>query len=218
MNIKNRFSEHELEKIKAAVKEAEDKISGEIVPVFVEKSAHYSIASYRGIVLGAAFVFSLIVLFDRYVPALAVYDPLMIFVFVTLGGTLGGVLANYVTPLKRFLVGQYLLDQATRKRAENSFLTEEIFNTRHRTGIMIFVSFFEREVIVMADRGISKVVDQKEWDRLVRTIIEHVRNGKITEGMVGAIHRCGEILLEKGFVKTVDDVNELRDDLRLTNE
>jgi putative membrane protein len=218
MNIKNRFSDQELEQIKAAVRLAEDKISGEIVPVFVEKSAHYTIANYRAGAIGAAFVFILIIIFDRYVPALAVYDPLMIFVFVALGGLMGSLSANFIAPVRRLMVGQILMDQATRKRAENAFLTEEVFNTRHRTGIMIFVSFFEREVIVMADRGISKVVEQKEWDKLVRGIIQNVRSGKVADGMASAIHRCGEILLEKGFVKTHDDVNELRDDLRMDNQ
>ena len=67
----------------------------------------------------------------------------------------------------------------------------------------------------MADRGISKVVDQKEWDKIVRAIIEAIGKGKIIDGMEAAIRRCGEILLEKGFDITPDDVNELRDDLRI---
>ena len=217
MSIQKRFSVQELERIKAAVHEAESKISGEIVPVFVEKSGFYSIANYRASLLGAALVFLFVVISDRYLPTLSIYDrdPLLVFIFVSLGGFLGALLANFVTPVKRMLLSQYHLDQATKKRAENAFLEEEVFNTRQRTGIMIFVSFFEREVIVMADKGISKVVDQKVWDSLVRGIIENVRSGKITEGMEAAIKKCGDILLEKGFVISADDVNELGDDLRI---
>lgn len=215
MSLAKRFSEKDLDRIKAAVKEAESKISGEIVPVFVEKSGYYTIANYRGAMVLAAFTFALIVFLDRYVPTLAVYDPLLIFVLVVLGGVVGAVLAHYVAPIKFWLLSQFHLDQSTHKRAENAFLEEEVFNTRHRTGIMIFVSFFEHEVIVMADRGISKVVAQKEWDKMVVNIIENIRRGKVTEGMIAAIQRCSEVLLENGFVRTKDDVNELRDDLRL---
>jgi putative membrane protein len=39
--------------------------------------------------------------------------------------------------------------------------------------------------------------------------------GKVADGIEAAILRSGEILLEKGFLKTTDDVNELRDDLRM---
>ncbi len=215
MSIQKRFTEQDFERIKAAVKQAESKISGEIVPVFVERSGYYTIANYRSAIIVASLFFLVIILLDRYMPALAVYDPLFIFLAVALGGILGAAIPHFVHPAKRWFINQKHLDESTRKKAENAFLQEEVFNTRHRTGIMIFVSFFEREVIVMADRGISKVVEQKEWDKMVRGIVEHIRRGKITEGIEAAIRRCGEVLLEKGFVQDPDDVNELRDDLRI---
>ncbi len=217
MSLTNRFTAEDLERIKSAVRKAEENISGEIVPVFVERSGYYSIANYRGALIAAAAVFLAIIVVDRYVPDLSIYDPLFIFIAVALGGLLGAIGTHSIEPLKRVMLSQTHMDQATRKRAENAFLEEEVFNTRHRTGIMIFISFFEREVIVMADRGISKVVDQKEWDKLVRNIIDHIRMGKLTQGMEDSIIRCGNILLEKGFVKTPDDINELRDDLRIEN-
>jgi putative membrane protein len=215
MSIQKRFTDQDFERIKAAVKEAESKISGEIVPVFVERSGFYSIANYRAAMIAACLFFLIIILLDRYMPSLAVYDPLFIFLAVALGGILGAAIPHFIQPTKRWFINQKHLDEATRKKAENAFLQEEVFNTRHRTGIMIFVSFFEREVIVMADRGISKVVEQKEWDKIVRGIVENIRKGKITEGIEAAIKRCGEVLLEKGFRQESDDVNELRDDLRV---
>lgn len=215
MSLQKRFSQQELDRIKTSVKEAESKISGEIVPVFVERSGFYTIATYRGSIALAALTFAVIILFDRYLPTLAIYDPLLIFTLVLVGAFVGAGITHYVDPVKRIMVSQTHLDQATRKRAETAFMQEEVFNTRQRTGILIFVSFFEREVIVMADKGISKVVDQKEWDGMVRFIIENIRKGKIVDGIEGAIKRCGDLLLEKGFTIAPDDVNELGDDLRV---
>jgi len=219
MNLKHKFSDSDLQRIKEAVKQAEDKISGEIVPVIVERSGFYSLASYRAALVGASLGFLLMIFLDRYVITDSAntlyYDPLFIFIVVILGGLLGAVIPNLIPGMKRLLVSQRHFDHATKQRAENAFLEEEVFNTRHRTGIMIFVSFFEHEVIVMADRGISKVVDQKQWDKIVGDLIQNIRAGKLVEGLEGGIKRCGEILLEKGFVKAADDINELRDDLRI---
>lgn len=214
-SLQQRFSASDLERIKTAVFDAESKISGEIVPVFVEKSGHYSVANFRAGLVTSCVCFLLIILFDRYFPENAVYDPLIIFIYVLLAGVLGALAAHFIPAIKKLVLSQVHLDEATRKRAETAFLQEEIFNTRQRTGILIFISFFEHEVIVMADRGISKVVDQKEWDNVVRIMIENIRSGKLVEGIEAAIKRCGEILLAKGFVKTEDDVNELGDDLRV---
>jgi putative membrane protein len=215
MSLQKRFNTQDLERIKAAVHQAENKISGEIVPVFVEKSGFYSVANYRAAVVAGALVFLLVIFFDRYMPALAIYDPLLIFLSVVMFGLVGALICNYVDFIKRIFIPQQHFDRATRQRAETAFLQEEVFNTRHRTGIMIFISFFEREVMVIADRGISKVVEQKEWDKMVQGIIQNIRMGKVVDGIEVAILRCGEILLEKGFLKTADDVNELKDDLRI---
>lgn len=215
MSDNQRFSEIELNRIREAVRKAEQKISGEIVPVFVEKSGHYTIANYKGAVIGFFLFFILIILFDRFFPQWAVYDPLLILLIVSLGGILGAILPQFIPVLKRGLLSRAQLAYETKKRAENAFLQEEVFNTRHRTGIMLFVSFFEHEVIVLADRGISKVVEQKEWDNLVSMITTGISSGKVIEGMEAAISRCGEILTEQGFTKTHDDINELSDDLRV---
>jgi putative membrane protein len=219
MNLKQKFSEDDLQRIKAAVKTAENTISGEIVPVIVERSGTYTVAIYKAGVISATVFFLLMIVLDRYIIADAsntlYYDPVFIFFVVVLGGIIGALLPGLSEPFRRMLLSQKQMDDCTRQRAENAFLEEEVFNTRHRTGIMIFISFFEHEVIVMADRGISKVVDQKEWDKIVGDLVGHIRQGKIVEGIEAGVKRCGDILLEKGFHKTADDVNELRDDLRI---
>jgi putative membrane protein len=218
MNLKQKFTDEDLQRIKNAVKEAEDKISGEIVPVIVERSGSYALASYKGSIIFGLCAFALMIILDRYVIDASdtlYYDPVFIFFVVVVTGVIGALLTSAWVPLKRMLIGQKTMDECTRQKAETAFLEEEVFNTRHRTGIMIFISFFEREVIVIADRGISKVVDQKEWDKLVSELIGSIRQEKVVEGIEQSLRRCGQILLEKGFHKTADDVNELRDDLRI---
>ena len=210
-----RFSEDQLGRIREAVRKAEQNISGEIVPVFVERSGHYTIANYRCAMVGAAKLFILVILFDRFFPAYAIYDPLLIFIIGLTGGLLGYITAHFAPWVKRLFVSKSQFQHATRQRAENAFLQEEVFNTRHRTGIMLFVSFFEHEVIVMADRGIAKVVDQLEWDRIVKTITDGIASDQLIESMETAINRCGEILKEKAFIKSEDDINELPDNLRV---
>jgi putative membrane protein len=215
MSLQNRFSSEDLARIKAAVFEAESKISGEIVPVFVESSGRYTIANYRGGLIAGISTFLTIIFLDRYAPGYGIYDPLTILIIFLFGGIIGGLAAHYLPAIKRLLVNQQHRDSSTKVRAERAFLEQEVFNTKERTGILIFISFFEQEVIVMADKGISKVVDQKEWDALVRLIIDGIRRDKVVDGLAAAIKRSGEILLEKGFLRAEDDINELGDDLRV---
>lgn len=215
MNLKKKFSDSDLQRIKAAVKEAESKVSGEIVPVMVERSGVYAIAGYRAALAFAAITFLCIVIFDRYVPELAIYDPLIIFITVLTFGFVGGLLAHFWDPAKRLMLTQLHMDKATKLKAESAFLEQEVFGTRQRTGIMIFISFFEHEVIVMADKGISKVVNQRDWDQMVRQLIEKIKGGDTIGGLEHCIKQCGQILLQNNFAIADDDVNELNDDLRI---
>ena len=219
MNLKQKFNENDLHRIKTAVSDAEEKISGEIVPVIVERSGEYSIANYKGSLIGASLAFVIMIILDRYILEEATntlfYDPVFIFLVVILGGVIGAAIPNFSDAIKRLLISRSYQDLMTRQCAENAFLEEQVFNTRQRTGIMIFISFFEHEVIVMADQGISKVVDQKQWDKIVHEIIKSIRNGQVVEALESGIKQCGDILLEKGFRKRGDDTNELHDELRV---
>jgi len=219
MNIKKKFTDSDLQRIKAAVKTAEENISGEIVPVIVDRSGRYIIAKYKGSLIGASLAFMMMIVLDRYIISNAsntlFYDPVFIFFVVILGGIVGAVIPFFSEGFERLLLSQVYMDQTTRRRAENAFLEEEVFNTRQRTGIMIFISFFEHEVMVMADKGISNLVDQKQWDMIVADLVAQIRAGKIIEGLEAGIKQCGDLLLEKGFKKTADDTNELSDDLRV---
>lgn len=219
MKIRDIFSEPDLQRIKQAVAKAEELISGEIVPVLIDRSGRYSSAHYKGAVLAASFAFVVMIALDRYVFSSGThalfYDPVFLFFVVVAAGFAGALIPRFSEPLKRILAGRDHLDAQARHRAENAFLEEEVFNTRQRTGIMIFISFFEHEVIVMADKGINSVVDKSLWDEVVADLIDHIKKDNIVEGLERAIARCGNILLEKGFVKREDDTNELRDDLRM---
>lgn len=219
MKISEMFNEPDLQRIKNAVAIAEQDISGEIVPVMVERSGRYLSANYKGAILCASFVFVVMIVLDRYVLSAGsnalFYDPVFIFVVVALAGFLGGFIPAFSDPLKRLLAGRAHLDASAQRRAENAFLAEEVFNTRQRTGIMIFISFFEHEVIVIADKGINKVVDKSRWDEIVAALIADIKDDKVIEGLEKAILRCGSILREKGFIRSDDDINELPDDLRV---
>lgn len=214
MSFKNRFSEADLQQIQSAVEQAEKKISGEIVPVFVEQSASYRESYYKAALLGAALAFGILVLMARYFPLQAITEPLLLYLYTFLGGTVGAAMVNYFSGLKKLLTGRKNLERAALQRAEGAFLEEEVFQTRFRTGILIFVSFFERKIIILADKGINSRVEPDVWENLVHHLSIEFKNKRMTEGLISLIEQCGNLLLEKGFIIAPDDINELKDNLR----
>ena len=115
----------------------------------------------------------------------------------------------------RQFAGRGTMDVAVHRRAMQAFVEEEVFNTRDRTGILLFVSLVEHRIEVLGDSGINAQVTADDWVEVVALIRDGIRRGRASDGMVAAIARCGALLRDKGVHIRSGDTNELSDGLRL---
>lgn len=212
------LSEAELERVRAAVAEAERRTSGEIVPYIVSRSGIYEVAVWRGAVGAALLAMLAASAVGRFYEGWGLgwlYTGWGMALLVSGAGALGALLAAAVPALRRRLAGQARLARRVHHRACHAFLEEEVFNTRERTGILLFVSLFEHRIEVLGDRGISERVAPEEWEGLVETIRRGIRQGHLADGLVEAVETCGRLLEKRGVEVRPDDVDELPDDVRL---
>ena len=209
------FSSSDLERISQAVREAERKTSGEIVPYVVDQSDQYGEAAWRGgAVLGAATLVIIAVLHLASDTWLGI-GPAEISI-LTLGAIgLGVTLTHWLPSLKRLLAGNDLLEHRVAQRAAQAFIAEEVFQTKDRTGIMLFLSLLERKVLAVGDSGINAKVDQSEWEDVVASITRGVGEGKPADGLIEAIGKCGLLLQKRGVARSRKDRNELSNQLRV---
>ncbi len=218
MNAGSFFSPAELAEVEQAVKAAERHTSGEIVPYVVGRSDDYPQAAWKGACAGALVV-ALAAAAARawggfWVPASAWWLALP-----PLAGAALGLLAVVLAPpLRRALVAPGDLEEAVSRRAALAFLEQEVFRTAERTGILIFLSLFERRVVVLGDAGINRAVAHEEWQAIVDEIVAGIRAGTPGAALARAIGRCGELLERHRVERRPDDRDELPDHLRIKPE
>jgi putative membrane protein len=135
-----------------------------------------------------------------------------------LGGAVGYVATAVIRPLKLALTGAAKVEHRVRGRAAAAFLENEIFKTRGRTGVLVFLSLYERRVVILGDAGINAHVEQHEWDAIVGGIVEGIRAGHPGKALATAIARCGELLDRHGLKIGGDDADELPDQLQMREE
>ena len=218
MHVEKFFSAADLQEIEAAVREAEKRTSGEIVPYAVSHSDHYETAAWKGATLGA---FAAVVAAGVAHTLGGVWGvPSLGWVMLPalLGGAAGYVAAALVRPLKLALTGKAKVEHRVRQRAAAAFLDDEVFKTRGRTGVLIFLSLYERRVVILGDAGINAHVEQHEWDAIVAGIVGGIRAGRPGKALAAAIARCGELLDRHGMTRTADDTDELPDRLQMKEE
>jgi putative membrane protein len=208
------FTEADLEAVRAAVGEAEAGTSGEIVPYVVDDSDPYPGALWKGAAFGALMLpfaawavhrwggfWGTQLLFWMVLPAAA-------------GCAFGYLAALWSPALRRLLAGSDLLDLRTQRRAAVAFLEEEVWRTRDRTGILVFVSLLERRVVILADSGIHAKVEPGRWQAISHDVAAGLAAGRAGEALIRGIRECGALLAEKGVERRTDDANELPDGLR----
>jgi putative membrane protein len=208
------FTQSDRERITAAVQAAEGKTAGEIVPYVVERSDNYEDAAWRAALLFAFAALGALVLLRRFTSFWFPDFLTVAFVIVLFAGV-GFMLVDFVPALTRLLAGKELLDLRVSQRAAEAFIAEEVFNTRDRTGILLFVSLLEHRVLVVGDSGINAKVKQAEWEDLVQRVVGAIRAGKPAEGLIAAIQQCGVLLQKREVERRADDRDELADSLRI---
>ena len=213
--ISRLFSAADLERISAAVHDAEKRTSGEIVPYVVEQCDDYEFAEWRGGALLALLSAIVLMFLHSYTAVWLPIDLSGKLLAVLLAFGTGMLLVKYVPGLKRILAGSAAMERRLHQRASEAFVAEEVFLTRDRTGILLFLSLLERRVLVLGDAGINQKVKQEEWQDVVATVISGIRSGSPVDGLVNAIQKCGALLERSGVSIRADDRDELSDTLRM---
>jgi len=203
------LSEADREKIRGAVEKAEGQTSGEIVPMVVSCSYHYPMANVIGAI---AMAFPLSILLTPIVGELFWIGSMNMWLFIgILTVTFTGFheMVKHVPWLKRVFISKKEIEEEVREAALTSFFKEELYRTRDETGILIFISVFERKVWVLADRGINAKVSEGHWEGIVSQIVDGIKNRRQCVAICEAVTKVGD-LLKGHFPIKPDDTDELK--------
>jgi putative membrane protein len=213
MAVSDFFSPADHAAIEAAVRDVERRTAGEVVPYAVERSDPYTRGLWIAATLGSLLAALVAVPVHHRVAGWGNALDLWIALPPLVGAAAGWVIALAVPALRRLLVAADVLEERVHQRARAAFLEEEVFRTRDRTGVLIFVSLFERRVVVLADRGIAARVPNVEWDGVAAAIVAGMRRGEPGRALAEGIGRCGAILAAH-VPPRADDRDELPGRLR----
>jgi putative membrane protein len=146
------------------------------------------------------------------------FDPVWMGLPALVGAAVGFLLPPRWATLRRWLASPQLMRRRSKARAAAAFLEAEVFDTQDRTGILLFLALFERQVVVLGDSGIDAKVEPGVWDEVARAIAAGMRDGKPAAAIVTGVRRCGEILARSGVARRADDRDELSNELRWEDE
>jgi len=97
-----------------------------------------------------------------------------------------------------------------RERALEVFSNLRIWDTAANNGVLIYLLLADRDVEIVADRGLSGLVQPAEWEGICREMEACFRRGEFEAGALLGIERV-DGLLRRYFPGSGENPNELAD-------
>lgn len=97
-----------------------------------------------------------------------------------------------------------------RQRALEVFSMLRVWDTGHNSGVLIYLQLVDRDIEIVADRGISAKVPQAAWDAICRRMEGEFRAGRFEQGALDGIKEISA-LLARYFPARGDNPDELPD-------
>jgi putative membrane protein len=190
----------------ATVRAIETRTAAEVVVTVRARSAAYPLAdlAWGTVVAFAALAFYV------YFPITFADDtapPAIALCFV--GGVL---LSRALDALQRLFVSKRAMREAVRLAARAAFVDQAIGSTRARSGVLVFVSLYERAVEVLPDVGVDVGRMGESWPRALADLEASVRRHADPAAFERALAALGDVLAASMPI-TSDDVNELPDEV-----
>jgi putative membrane protein len=184
------FGDADRRAVHEALAEAERRTVGEILPVVVERSDPHPAADWLA-ALCTLLIGSL--LLEGWLPW---GRPALLLAAQLALGASGFALARCLPGFKRLFVFERRATEVAGEQAFQEFYANGLHKTEAATGVLLFVSLFERRAIILADAGIDSKVTAGFWADVDDSILDGVRAGSLRAGLVAGIRRAGEVLAE----------------------
>ena len=91
-------------------------------------------------------------------------------------------------------LGPLARGQAARQRALDVFAQLRVWDTEHNNGVLIYLLLADRDVEIVADRGIAARVPAAQWEAICQAMESAFRAGRFEQGVLEGIHAVGELL------------------------
>ncbi len=94
------------------------------------------------------------------------------------------------------------------QRALEVFAEQGVWDTEENTGVLIYLCLADREVHILADRGVNRCVQAGQWERIVEVMQNEFRHNRFQQGALLGVAQVTDILV-KHFPAGDANQNEL---------
>jgi len=182
--MKHKLTEDERNGLDHQIAEAEKITGAQIVMASVKRSDSYAEIPWKAFAIGISvagfLVFITDLLFLKWVTNALV--PLAVGSTLAAGIVLAGLTVLF-PGIARLFLSKHRREMESRQYAESLFLSRELFATEGRRGVLLLVSLFERQVILIPDKGLRERLNHSLMEKIISGMTPLLRKGRLADAL-----------------------------------
>jgi len=210
--MKQILNDQERSHLDRRIAEVEKRTGAQIVLAVIERSDSYAELPWKAFALAVSvtslFVFFLQVLWSEWPSSTTV---LVALVTTLAAGSVCALMTVYLQWFARLFLNVHRREVEVRQYADSLFLSHQLFATRKRSGILLLVSLFERQVIVLPDKGISTRLRREAMQEIISLMTPSLSSGLVARALEEGLEKLEHILAETATGEAFE--NELPEEI-----
>lgn len=194
------------------ISRAENLTGVQIVLATVQRSDSYAEIPWKAFALGVSAAGLALFIYDIFF--LQWITNLMILLHIALilaAGVLSASMTVFFPYFARLFLPRSRKETETMQYAESLFLSHELFATEGRRGILLMVSLFEKQVIILSDTGVRESLSEEIMKRIILRMTQNLRRNNIRMSFEGGLDELITVLAAGGSMKS--GKNELSNEI-----
>jgi putative membrane protein len=186
----------------------------ELVAAVIPRADSYPEIPWRAFALGASFAGAAAVAHGLLDPGWSTLHAAAGTAIAMLAvGAAAALLTVWAAPFARLFLPRERRRAEVLQHAQAMFLEGDLHRTRRRDAILLLVSRFEHEIVLLPDRGIRERLTPEALAPVVAAITARLASGRLRDALIDGIARLHETLTARGFRAGPGDTSEIADDL-----
>jgi putative membrane protein len=162
-----------------------EKLTGaQIVLASIMRSDSYVEIPWKAFAFGASAASLVVLAMDLFVLGWLTETLILFSVAVILGaGALIALLSVLFPRFGTLFLSPQRKETETMQYAESLFLSRELFSTEDRRGILLLVSQFERQVVILPDKGVRSLLSDEVLKGVISKMTSYLRRNELRRAL-----------------------------------
>jgi putative membrane protein len=199
-------------KLDQRITETEKHTKTQIVLATVERCDTYAEIPWKAFALGTSVSGLLVFLLNLLLSVWLPYSMIFASIAATMATGAFSALLTFVLPgFARLFLSVHRAKTETQQYAKSLFLERELFLTEKRSGILLLVSHFERQVVILPDKGLNNQLNADVLQDIIAQMSRHLAQNAVRLAMEAGLE--GLIKVLEHSVSTKPEKDELSNEI-----